>query len=241
MKWTTFLAGLAIGLWIAVVVLFLIPRKDEPSYIVVPGASGSTIASSNTLWMPSGDGVYRCTNNDHGGGIVEDHGRGVVEDHGGGKVEDHGGGNVEDHGGGNVEDGSAHVPAPVTGRGYQQYWCDLNKLGGPVVKDRDGRVVAVAMPWEGVFTCWHDPSGNAVVLNSLGELVTIDHGGGKVEDSGGMRVEDSNEGVSTPASFSASSSAASTETLPGAERLYCMVLTRESAPMIVNVDGVAVN
>ncbi|MCP4048173.1 MAG: hypothetical protein GY732_19530 [Gammaproteobacteria bacterium] len=233
MNWTTFLAGLAIGLWIAVVVLFLIPRDDEPSYIVVAGAPGQTTASLKTLWLPSGDGVYRCTNNDHGGGIVEDHGRGVVEDHGGGNVEDHGGGNVEDHGGGNVEDGAAHVPAPVTDRGYQQYWCDLNHLGGPVVKDRDGRVVAVAMPREGVYTCEKDPSGNAVVVTLNNKVVTIDHGGGNVEDSDSIDV-DSGVGVDTPGTFNP----AGTGTLAGAERLYCAVLTRDSDPTIVTVDGV---
>jgi len=240
MKWTTFLAGLAIGLWIAVVVLFLIPQKDEPRYVVVSGVSGSTIAGSKTLWLPSGDGVYRCTNNDHGGGVVEDHGRGVVEDHGGGTVEDHGGGTVEDHGGGNVEDAAAHVPAPVKDRGYQQYWCDLNKRGGPVVKERDGRTIAVGMPVNGKYHCMKDSSGNALVVDVDKVRIDIDHGGGVVEDHGGGTVEDYGEGHKTIDNFNAVGLLESGEDpveITGSDRVYCMVEKRESEPVIVDVDG----
>jgi len=239
MNWTSFLIGLAIGLWIAVVALLLMPSEDDQPYIVVSGSTPATQSAGKSLWIPSGDGVYRCTNNDHGGGIVEDHGGGVVEDHGGGTVEDHGGGVVEDHGGGNVEDGSAHVPAPPDGRGYQQFWCDLNQIGGPVVKHRDGRVVTVAMPIEGGFTCERDPSGNAIVVNSEGELVEIDHGGGTVEDHGGGTVEDSGLG-STTADDTANDLLTEEEDpsqLTGTDRVYCMVLERTSDPLIVDVDG----
>ena len=254
MNWTSFFIGLAIGLWIAVVAFLLRPVEDQQPYIVVSGATGGAQSASNSLWIPSNDGVYRCTNNDHGGGVVEDHGRGVVEDHGGGTVEDHGGGTVEDHGGGTVEDhgggnvehGAAHVPAPVAERGYQQYWCDLNQYGGPIVRHRDGRIVVVAMPvadalpGTGPFTCERDPSGNAVVVNSSNEHVDVDHGGGTVEDHGGGTVEDSGSGKTTPTSFAADSLLDGQEEasqLTGTQRVYCMVLERDSAPQIVDVDG----
>lgn len=241
MKWTTFLAGLAIGLWIAVVVLFLWPREQTPPYVVQYGAPGAPAVHAKTLWIPSGDGVYRCTNNDHGGGVVEDHGRGVVEDHGRGTVEDHGGGVVEDHGGGVVEDGAAHVPAPTGNRGYQEYWCDLNPAGGPLVRDRSGRIVVVAMPTEPGYQCRRDANGHASVWTAVeinGETrlrkVDVDHGGGVVEDHGRGTVEDSGGGVEAPPV----TLAGLTPDVPaGADRHYCMVANADSAPVIVDADG----
>lgn len=234
-NWTTLLAGLAIGLWIAVVALFLIPQQLDREYVVVSGDPGGTYAGrAKTLWIPSGDGVYRCTNNDHGGGVVEDHGRGNVEDHGRGNVEDHGRGNVEDHGGGNVEDGAAHVPAPLEDRDYQEYWCDLNRYGGPMVRARDGRVITVAMPVQGDFICSRDINGNAVVTDTQDRIWAVDHGGGKVEDHGGGNVEDSGRGPSTGTGYNYSDRA---DEPAGSDRLYCQVLQRDSEPTIVDVDG----
>jgi hypothetical protein len=231
-NWTTFLAGLAIGLWIAVVALFLIPQQLDREYVVVSGSPDTAYGGGvKTLWVPSGGGLYRCTNNDHGGGVVEDHGRGNVDDHGGGNVEDHGGGNVEDHGGGNVEDGAAHVPAPKENRGYQEFWCDLNRYGGPIVRARDGRIVSVAMPVQGEFICAKDVSGNAVVTDSDNKLYAIDHGGGNVEDHGGGNVED--HGPNTGGYNWSDRS----DQPGGSDRVYCQVLHRDSPPKIVDVDG----
>jgi hypothetical protein len=235
-----FLAGLAIGLWVAVLVLFLIPKRDEPRYVVVPGASAPAYVTARTLWVPSGDGLYRCTNNDHGGGVVEDHGRGVVEDHGRGTVEDHGRGTVEDHGGGNVEDGAAHVPAPLQGRGYQQFWCDLNKHGGPVVRERDGRVVAVGMPVNGKYHCMRDSSGNALVVDEDKVPIDIDHGGGTVEDHGRGTVEDFGDDHKTVDNFDPFSLLQANENpdeLTGSDRVYCLVEKPDSDPVVVDVNG----
>jgi hypothetical protein len=253
MKWLIyFFVGLAIGLWIAVVVLFLLPEREQNIQVTV-SADGSK-SSMRTLWVPGGDDVYRCSNNDHGGGLVEDHGRGTVDDHGRGTVDDHGRGTVDDHGGGVVEDGAAHVPAPTGGllsdsRGYQDFWCDLNDYGGPVVKHRDGRVVAVAMPVGPEYKCIKDLNGDAVVVTEGddNELipVEIDHGGGVVDDHGRGTVEDSGVQTSPAAGEDGctgitDSCSTGSDVLTGTNFVYCMVVFPDSDPIIVNIDGVEV-
>ncbi len=243
--------GLAIGLWVAVVVLFLLPEREHNIHVTV--SAEGVQSSLRTLWIPSGDDVYRCSNNDHGGGLVEDHGRGSVDDHGRGSVDDHGRGSVDDHGGGVVEDGAAHVPAPTKDllgetRGYQEFWCDLNDYGGPVVRHRDGRVVAVAMPAEtddGKYQCAKDLNGDAVILYKGDDdnmyMAQVDHGGGIVDDHGRGSVDDS--GVrTTPApdvngcTESENCEGARPE-LIGAGFVYCMVVFPDTEPVIVNIDG----
>lgn len=248
MKWFIYLfVGLAIGLWVAVAVLFLIPEREKTIHVTVSG--DGMLSPDRTLWIPGGDDVYRCSNNDHGGGLVEDHGRGTVDDHGRGSVDDHGRGSVDDHGGGVVEDGAAHVPAPTKdllgdSRAYQEFWCDLNDYGGPVVKHRDGRTVAVALPIGKDYKCAKDLNGDAMAVSEKdGELflVEVDHGGGVVDDHGRGSVDDS--GVRrTPAAdvdgCSGSENCSDVDpAMTGREFVYCMVVYPDSDPVLVNIDG----
>lgn len=251
--------ALAIGLWLAVVILFLLPEREHKVHVTV-SADGS-LSSLRTLWIPSGDDVYRCSNNDHGGGLVEDHGRGSVDDHGRGSVDDHGRGSVDDqgrgpvddHGGGVVEDGAAHVPAPTRtllgdSRGYQEFWCDLNDYGGPVVKHRDGRVVAVAMPAKSSdrqYQCGKDLNGDAVILykgqDNKMYMAQVDHGGGIVDDQGRGPVDDSGMRSPPPPNANGCTGSENCEgvrpDLIGADFVYCMVAFPDSNPVIVNIDG----
>ena len=242
--------GLAIGLWIAVVILFLLPERKQNIHVTV-SADGMQ-SSLRTLWIPSGDDVYRCSNNDHGGGLVEDHGRGSVDDHGRGSVDDHGRGSVDDHGGGVVEDGAAHVPAPTKdllgdSRSYQEFWCDLNDSGGPVVRHRDGRVVAVAMPAktdDKEYKCGKDLNGDAVIMYEGDDgtmyVAEVDHGG-VMNDHGRGSVDDSGVRKTPAAGVNGCTQSENCNDvspyLTGADFVYCMVAFPDTDPVIVNIDG----
>jgi hypothetical protein len=201
MKWTSFILGLAIGLWIAVVALFLKWANPQPVEVTVSGLptqAGSGVSSRATgLWLPSGDGEYFCTNNDHGGAIVEDHGGGIVDDHGAPIVDDrgapivddHGAPIVEDNGGGEIGANAAHVAVPGPdatelgeSRGFREFRCALNDHNGPVVLHTSGRVVAVAMPDDSAYEC-NAVNGDATVTKN-GIPVEVDHGGAIVDDAG---------------------------------------------------------
>ena len=170
-SWLTFLLGFAIALWIAIVVLFILPKDDEPSTVVhcsssTCGGSTSPVFPAGPLWIPSGGDGYFCTNRQDGGGYVEDAGGGPVQD-AGGYVED-AGGYVEDAGG-YVEDTAPRVPAPSIDhqnveRDSWTYHCETNNDGGGYVEDKTGRDVTLPMRTDGEFFCWKDPLDNAVVL-----------------------------------------------------------------------------
>lgn len=256
MKWLIYVfVGLAIGLWIAVAVIFLIPGQSKTIHVTA-SLDGAQLAMK-TLWVPGGDGIYRCSNNDHGGGLVEDHGRGTVDDHGRGSVDDHGRGSVDDHGrgsvddhgGGVVEDGAAHVPAPTKEllgdpRGYQDFWCDLNDHKGPVVKHRDGRVVAVAMPVGKDYKCVKDLNGDAVVVDNQNNRIEVDHGGGVIDDHGAGSVDDSGVQRTPAAGVNGCTDVDHCEdanpNMIGKDFVYCMVVFPDTDPIIVNLDGVEV-
>ena len=91
-SWLSFLLGLAIGLWISLVVLFLSGRPTECDCV---GGSSTIITApgGDAAWIPGGDAAYYCTNNDEGRAVVVDEGRAVVVDEGRAVVVD-GSGNV---------------------------------------------------------------------------------------------------------------------------------------------------
>ena len=241
MKWVSFLIGLAIGLWIALVALFLRPiHEQQPISLTVNGMAQTQGAGlhAKVLWIPSGNDLYRCTNNDQGGalvedqggGVVEDHGAAIVDDHGAAIVDDHGAAIVEDNGGGNAVENAAHVPAPSSAqqspeRGYRELRCNLNKYGGPVVKHDYGRVVAVGMPLGGDYVCLSE-SGNATVRRADGVRIDIGADGTINVDSGDINT-DTSESVSLPGSEPG-----------GSDLVYCMVAGSDSGPVIVDVDGI---
>ena len=174
-EWHTFLLGFAIALWVAIVVLFVLPSADEPP-TVLHCSSGSCGGSSRPLfpdgplWIPEGGDSYYCTNRQDGGGYVEDAGGGPVQD-AGGYVED-AGGYVEDAGG-YVEDTSPRSPAPSDDhdgvvREQWEYHCETNNDGGGYVEDKAGRDVTMPMRTDGRFICWKDGLNNAVVLRAEG-------------------------------------------------------------------------
>jgi hypothetical protein len=217
---SSFFVGFAIALWLAVVVLFILPQQDqEPCCPPMPVQQTTMAAEWGPLWIPNGDAHYYCTNNDHGGGVVEDHGGGVVDDHGGGVVDDN----------------SAHIPAPMPGvlgrsRGSEEFWCDINPAGGPLVRHRDGRVIVVAIPVEEgeEYRCGIENS-EPLVVNSDGYRINLDHGGGVVDDHGGGVVDDSWSGEPIPDSAAAG------------EMHYCMLADPDYGPIIVNLNGEQVN
>lgn len=180
-NWQTFLLGFAIALWIAIVVLFVLPSEDEPAPVVhcSSGTCGGSLrplfSRRGPLWIPEGGDSYYCTNRQDGGGYVEDAGGGPVQD-AGGYVED-AGGYVEDAGGyvedagGYVEDTAPRSPAPSDDhdgivREEWQYHCETNNDGGGYVEDKTGRDVTLPMRTDGRFVCWKDGLKNAVVLRA---------------------------------------------------------------------------
>ena len=168
-NWLAFLLGFAIALWIAVVLLFILPQQDSappddrPVYAQPPSQANRP---ARAYWIPSGDDVVYCTNNDAGGGYVEDAG--------GGYVDDVGGGYVDDVGGGYVDDNTPRTPAPSKDHGgvfreSQEYHCETNDVGGGYVEDMASRSVAQPMPAAARFVCWKDAVGNAAVLRTEGD------------------------------------------------------------------------
>jgi hypothetical protein len=217
---TSFLIGFAIALWLAMVVLFLLPQQyQEPCCPTVQMQTSIALDEPDRLWLPSGDERYYCTNNDHGGGVVEDHGGGVVDDHGGGVV----------------DDSSTRVPSPMPeafgrSREHHEFWCDLNSEGGPVVRGSAGQVIVVAMPVEAaeVLRCGME-NGQPLVVNSDGYRISVDHGGGVVDDHGRGVVDDSWSGEKLP------------ETAQAGETYHCMLIEPDQAAIIVDSAGQMVN
>ncbi len=186
-NWITFLLGFAIALWIALVLLFVIPDDDPPTLATACHAAGcssccggKTIAFRNrTLWISAGDDREYCTNNDNGGGYIEDNGGGYVDDNGGGYIDDNGGGYIDDNGGGYVDDGWPRVPAPTSeelarARDTEEFQCRSNDNGGGYIEDTTRRSVALPIPNDNRFACWRDPGHNASVV--------------RTEESGGVTV-----------------------------------------------------
>ncbi len=177
-NWLTFLLGFAIALWVALVVLLLLPENEAPSQPVAcvscGGAHGARLPTrpqKRPLWIEAGSETYYCSNTDAGGGYVEDSGGGYVDDAGGGYVDDGGGGYVDDAGGGYVDDNAPRAPVPSRNhgkvdRGEKEYHCETNDSGGGYVEDSGGRSVTQPMLRLGSFLCWKDPAGNAVVVQS---------------------------------------------------------------------------
>ncbi|MGB5734936.1 MAG: hypothetical protein WBM40_10910, partial [Thiohalocapsa sp.] len=168
-NWLAFLLGFAIALWIAVVLLFIVPKEDpaspedRPVYAQPPSQASRPVGA---LWVPNGDDAVFCTNNDAGGGYVEDAG--------GGYVEDVGGGYVDDVGGGYVDDTTPRTPVPSKDfgdvyRDLKEYHCETNDVGGGYVEDMGSRSVAQPMQAKATFFCWKDALGNATVLRTEGE------------------------------------------------------------------------
>lgn len=194
-SWLSFLLGLAIGLWIAIVALFLLGRHECDC-----GPGGTTIVTypnSSFAWVPGGDEAYFCANNDEGGAIVVDEGGAVVVDEGGAVVVDEGGAVVVDEGSAVVVDSGPFAPVPGNtqlgrDREFEEFRCSTNDEGGAIVVDRLGRVVVATMPNSDAFDsdrCVRS-NGDAAIRNDLGEPVEVDEGGAVVVDEGGAVVVD---------------------------------------------------
>jgi len=158
MSWTSFLLGFAIALWIAIVILFLMPDDDVAPVSACPvtgcccGDGGSGSQDDDPVWIPSGPELYTCANNDNGGGFVQDNG----------------GGHVQDNGGGLVQDGAPLVPAPTPitlgeNRGHHEFSCETNDNGGGFVQDGAQRSVVVPMERGPNFYCRRN-NGHATTL-----------------------------------------------------------------------------
>ena len=243
--WLTFLLGFAIALWIAIVVLFLLPDDghEQPATVVTCGSGNcggrpGPLYRPGPLWIPPGGDSYFCTNRQDGGGYVEDAGGGPVQD-AGGYVED-GGGYVEDAGG-YVEDTAPRSPAPsddhlAGSREPHEYHCETNNDGGGYVEDKTGRSVTVPMRTDGSFFCWKDGLGNAVVLRSE---VTIEAGGATSILYYRTRLNRTQELVlldgESPAAPDLIGLPAQPPELPS--YVYCMVPDSGDEPSIINRGG----
>ena len=176
-SWLSFLLGLAIGLWIAIVVLFLTDQNDH-SHCCVGGGPIHVppYPGYDDAWVPGGDDEYYCTNNDEGGAIVMDEGGAIVMDEGGAIVMDEGG----------------HVPAPDSSgdqlgrdRQFEEFRCTSNDEGGAIVMDRADRRVVVAMPNDYPSARCGRRNGHATVVNELDVPIRIDSAGDAVPDAAG--------------------------------------------------------
>jgi len=234
--WLAFLLGFAIALWIAIVLLFILPAEEPPpaaaTCITCGGAQpgGRPPRPEGPHWIPPGGDSYFCTNTDGGGGYVEDAG--------GGYVEDGGGGYVEDGGGGYVEDNAPRTPAPSDDhgnlqqpRGERDYHCETNDGGGGYVEDSASRSVAQPMLPESRYKCWKDPVGNAVVLRA--ETVESDTTYTRVRLNRNQNVvlydpvtPDTGNLVDLPGDVSSIGRYA-----------YCMVATADDEPIIIDREG----
>ena len=223
-SWLSFLLGLAIGLWISVVALFLIDWDDDCDC----GPPGTTIIAQpvgQDAWIPAGDGNYWCTNNDQGGAIVMDQGGAIVMDQGGAIVIDQGGAIVVDQGSAIVIDAGGHVPAPDD-RDFEEFACETNDQGGAIVMDREGRIVVVSMPDSYASEQCGSVNGNATVINGSDERIQIDQGGAIVVDASGTVTLDK------------SADDADDKTLPGgptstSDLAYCVVDPEDADPIVI--------
>lgn len=179
-SWLSFLLGFAIGLWLALVLLFILPDNDAPAATCPscccqgPGWPLPQPPPDWPLHIPSGNEPYTCANNDNGGGVVQDNGGGVVQD----------------NGGGTVQDGIPKIPAPTDDtlegddRDIEEFDCDTNDNGGGVVQDSDTlRLVVVPMRKDDQLHC-ANILGYAWVLKEDGSdfiLISYDSNGDPVE------------------------------------------------------------
>lgn len=233
-NWLAFLLGLAIGLWISVVVLFLIDIDDHNHCC---GSGGTTIITypvGNDAWVPGGDGGYYCTNDDEGRAIVVDEGGAIVADEGGAIVVDEGGAIVVDEGGAIVADAGGFPPAPGPDGGqlgrdreYEEFECETNDEGGAIVADRAGRVAVTSMPNSFASEQCIRVNGNAVVVNEEGEPIVIDEGGEIVPDEGG--ASDADETADGDDDQDLPDDAPKSDT----DLAYCMVAEADSTPIVI--------
>lgn len=233
-SWLSFLLGLAIGLWISVVVLFL---SDRPNDCECAGG-GSTIITSpgaDAAWIPGGDGAYYCTNNDEGRAVVVDEGRAVVVDEGRAVVVDGDGNVTVDEGSAVVVDKGGFIPAPTPdssqlgrAREFEEFRCSTNDEGGAIVVDRGGRVAVVSMPAELESGRCGRLNGKAVIVDEDGNPVLIDdEGRAVVVDEGGAVV------VDEPAEEGADDSLPDDAQESVTPLAYCMVAKPDSAPIVI--------
>jgi hypothetical protein len=179
-SWLSFLLGFAIALWLALVLLFILPDNDAPPATTCPscccqgpGWPWPTPIPDWPLYIPSGNEPYTCANNDNGGGVVQDNGGGVVQD----------------NGGGTVQDGVPMIPSPTfdTLGGHReigQFQCETNDNGGGVVQDSgNARFVVVPMRKDDQLHC-ANILGLASVLKEDGSnfrLISYDSSGDPIE------------------------------------------------------------
>lgn len=236
-NWLSFLLGLAIGLWISVVGLFLMDRGNDCD-CGPPGTTVNTYQSQNYAWIPGGDGAYYCANNDEGGAIVLDEGGAIVVDEGGSIIVDEHGVISVDEGSAIVVDNGGFLPAPNSsaeqldneeGRGFEVFRCATNDEGGAIIVDSAGRIVVVSMSADDdPDRCVRDNT-DARVRNDAGQPVQIDEGGAVVVDEGGSVVVDAADAEGT----------LSTSSLPDGDPhsnsplVYCMVAKADSEPIVI--------
>ena len=159
--WLTFLLGFAIALWLALVLLFILPDDGVPVAACPSCCCQGPIDPPTPrppLHIPSGNEPYTCANNDNGGGVVKDNGGGVVKD----------------NGGETVKDGVPIIPAPTdetlgADREIGQFECAVDDNGGGVVKDwfKSKRDAVVPMKKDEDFYC-ANIAGYAKVLEKVG-------------------------------------------------------------------------
>ena len=235
-SWLSFLLGLAIGLWISVVALFLMDWGKDCDC----GPAGTTIVThpvADNAWIPAGDGAYFCTNDDQGGAIVVDQGTAIVVDQGTAIVVDQGGAIVVDQGTAIVVDKGGHVPAPDDSskqlgrdRDFEEFACETNDQGGAIVVDRTGRIAVVSMPESYASDRCGRLNGRATVIDDTGKRVEVDQGGAIVVDASGS------------VSFDKSANAGEDQKLPDdspvseTELAYCVVATESSDPVVIRAD-----
>lgn len=226
-SWLSFLLGLAIGLWISVVVLFLTDwGADDHDHCCVPGgpSDGPGQSDDGNAYVPGGSDEYYCTNDDEGGAIVVDEGGAIVVDEGGAIV--------VDEGGAIVVDARGRVPAPGSGssqlnrdRMFEEFRCDTNDEGGAIVVDRGGRRVVVAMPNTFATAQCGSLNGNAVVVGGDGTSILIDGRGAEVDTR--IAIE--------PPVKAEEPDGELPEGAPESEPKlsYCMVATPDSDPIVI--------
>lgn len=230
-SWLSFLLGLAIGLWIAFVALFLIDHGSDCDC----GPGGTTVITytgEDEAWIPGGDGAYFCTNNDEGGAIVIDEGGAVVVDEGAAIVVDEGGAIVIDEGSAIVVDSGGFAPAPDSTqmgreRDFEEFRCATNDEGGAIVVDRAGRVAVVSMPNDFESEQCGRINGNASVLDEGNPVLIDDEGTAIVVDEGGAIVVDEAADAGDDVELPDDSQQSDTELA------YCMVAEEDSDPIVI--------
>ncbi|MGI9237834.1 MAG: hypothetical protein ACR2QZ_10585 [Woeseiaceae bacterium] len=235
-SWLSFLLGLAIGLWISVVALFLMDLGNDCD-CGTPGTTIITHPVADEAWIPAGDGAYFCTNDDQGRAIVVDQGRAVVVDQGRSIVVDQGGAIVVDQGGAIVIDAGGHVPAPDSSseqlgrdRDFEEYACETNDQGGAIVVDRAGRIVVVSMPESFDSDRCGRLNGSATVINDEDKRIEVDQGGAIVVDASGTIDLDESADAGNDQELPDDSPLSTTELA------YCIVATEASEPVVVRAD-----